>query len=153
MESSGSSDKFGYGEDVPVNEEVRMKNEEQAPENDGLASVDERLIAISKSIKAVGSMTGTGISYCIVIPGHGVMEDSRLSSCCIAPPADRSDRMIIQELAGNLSCMIQAFLSSLRQDGLSDGAAKGILNKTIEDAKNRYEDQWKPFENAGAGPM
>ncbi len=133
------------------NEEVRMKNEE-AQGADGFASENDRLIAISKSIKAVGSMTGTGISFCIVIPGYGVKEDCRLASCCIAPPTDRSDRMIVQELAGNISCMIQGFLSSLRQAGLSDGAARGVLNNTIEDAKNRYTEQWKSLENAGAGP-
>ena len=134
------------------NEEVRMKNEE-AQGADGFASENDRLMAISKSIKAVGSMTGTGISYCIVIPGHGVREDSRLASCCIAPPSDKSDSMIVQELAGNVSCMIQGFMSSLRQAGLTDEATRGILDKTVEDAKDRYSDQWKGFENAGAGPQ
>lgn len=134
------------------NEEIKMKNEE-AQGSDSVAEMNERLIAISKSIKAVGSMTGTGISYCIVIPGYGVREDSRLASCCIAPPNDKSDRMIIQELAGNVSCILQGFMSALRKDGLSDGAARGLLNTTIEDAKRRYEEQWKGFETAGAGPQ
>ena len=153
METSGASDKFGYGGDAPEKENQESRSKEQVQENDGFASVNERLIAISKSIKAVGSMTGTGISYCIVIPGHGVREDSRLASCCIAPPSDRSDSMIVQELAGNVSCMIQGFMSSLRQAGLTDEATRGILDKTVEDAKDRYSDQWKGFENAGAGPQ
>ena len=134
-------------------EDQGTRSEEKAQGNDGFASENDRLMAISKSIKAVGSMTGTGISDCIVIPGYGVREDSRLASCCIAPPSDKSDSMIVQELAGNVSCMIQGFMSSLRQAGLTDEATRGILDKTVEDAKDRYSYQWKGFENAGAGPQ
>ncbi len=154
METSGASDKFGYGGNAPEKEDQESRSKEQVQENDGFASVNERLMAISKSIKAVGSMTGTGISYCIVIQNYdGTNEDSRLASCCIAPPVDKSDRMIVQELAGNVSCIIQGFMTSLRQAGLSDGAARSILNKTVEDAKERYTNKWKGFETAGAGPQ
>lgn len=142
-----------------MSEEVKMKSEEtvETGEQERPLSQEEianqKLLAISKSIKGLGMMTSTGISYCIVIPGHGVRDDFRLASCCIAPPVEKSDKMIIEELSGNVSCMIQGFLSSLRKSGLSDGAARGVLNKTIEDAKERYKEAWKVFDNAGAGPQ
>ena len=60
---------------------------------------------------------------------------------------------MIQELLENVSCMIQGMMDTMRKSGFSDGAVRGVINKAVENAKDRYGDRWKPFQNAGAGPM
>ena len=125
----------------------------ESTEENRMAAEDAKLITVSNAIKAIGKMTGVGISYVIVIPGYGKREDARLYCSCIPRVEERNERDVIQELLGNVSCMIDGLMDAMRKTGLSDGAVRGLINKAIEDAKDRYGDRWKPFQNAGAGPM
>lgn len=124
-----------------------MKNEDEEKE------VDDKLIAVSNSIKAIGKMTDCGISYCIVVPGYGVREDVRLSSCCIAPPKDRPEQALLQELAENIGCMIQGFMNSMAAPhGYSDGAITGFMDHVYAVAKKRFLESRKCL-GQGAGPQ
>ena len=127
------------------NEEERKKNEEK--------EIDAKLIAVSNSIKAIGQMTDCGISYCIVDPGLGVREDARLASCCIAPPKDRPESALLQELAENICCMIQGFMNSMAAPhGYSDAAITGFMDHAYAVAKKRFLESRKGL-GQGAGPQ
>lgn len=146
-------DKVMDTNEKPSGVTVQVEADPKGVEELNMAAENAKLITVSNAIKAIGKMTGVGISSVIVIPGYGVREDTRLYCSCIPLVEERTARDVIQELLGNVSCMIQGMMDNMRNGGLSDGAVRGLINKAIEDAKDRYDDRWKPFQNAGAGPM
>ena len=142
----------GEGEKDPEGK-VQDGVDPESTEENRMAAENAKLITVSNAIKAIGKMTGVGISYVIVIPGYSVREDARLYCSSIQQIEERPERNVIQELLGNVSCMIDGLMDAMRKTGLSDGAVRGAINKAVEDAKDRYGDRWKPFQKAGAGPM
>lgn len=140
-------------DEKPSGVTVQVEADPKGVEDLNMAAENAKLITVSNAIKAIGKMTGVGISYVIVIPGYGVREDARLYCSSIQQVEERTERNVIQELLGNVSCMIDGLMDAMRKTGLSDGAVRGAINKAVEDAKDRYGDRWKPFQNAGAGPM
>lgn len=140
-------------DEKPSGVTVQVEADPKGVEDLIMAAENAKLITVSNAIKAIGKMTGVGISYVIVIPGYGVREDARLYCNSIQQVEERTERNVIQELLGNVSCMIDGLMDAMRKTGLSDGAVRGAINKAVEDAKDRYGDRWKPFQNAGAGPM
>lgn len=146
-------DKVMNTDEKPSGVTVQVEADPKGVEDLNMAAENAKLITVSNAIKAIGKMTGVGISYVIVIPGYGVREDARLYCSSIQQVEERTERNVIQELLGNVSCMIDGLMDAMRKTGLSDGAVRGLINKAVEDAKDRYGDRWKPFQNAGAGPM
>lgn len=106
--------------------------ESRVEEKAGFDPDEERLLAVSKSIKAIGNMTGTGISYVILIPGYGEKEDLRLASCCIAPPTNRDGKDLVLEIYGNIVCMLQGFVKSMRQGGMTENRIKEMMDTLLE---------------------
>ena len=109
---------------------------------------DDRLMMIAESIKAVGKMTNCGISYCIVIPGHGVVEDARLTSNIIAPPNDRSIESQFNEVCANLMCQLQGLMKALAGGGVEEDKIFSTINDIVEQATREFKEE-KKNDDAG----
>ena len=84
-------------------------------------------------------MTGTGISYCIVIPKGSDDLDERLASCQIAPPSDRTDQAgIVTELSENVVCLLQGLMESLRARGLDEELITELADRICSEAKDGF---------------
>lgn len=116
------------------------------------AAEDERLRMISKTIKAMASMAQVGITFCIVIPGHGVREDCRLGSNYIAPPHDRSESSVMNEVCGNIEAILESHMNTLRTMGISNGAVTGMIDAIVGKAKERFIESGKGL-GEGCGPQ
>lgn len=123
--------------------------EKQEPD---LRSEDERMRLISQSLKAMAAMTQVGMSFCVVIPGHGVKADCRLTSNYIAPPRDRSESSIVQEICGNISAILEGYMYTMQHNGVTDDAIMGLLDRIFSEAKQRYEEKTAGI-GKGAGPQ
>ena len=99
---------------------------------------DDRLKMIAESIRAVGKMTNSGISFCVVIPGYGVVEDCRLSSNWMAPPKERSLESQMEEVANNIACQIQGFMHALSGGELDTERIMEIVDKMVDAAKQEF---------------
>ena len=113
---------------------------------------DERLLMISKTIKAMAAMSQVGMTYCIVIPGHGVREDCRLGSNYIAPPHDRSESSVMNEVCGNIETILESHMRTLQHMGISSDAITGMIDAIVRKAKERFEESSKGL-GEGAGPQ
>jgi len=99
---------------------------------------DDRLKMIAESIKAVGKMTNSGISFCVVIPGYGVVEDSRLASNCMAPPKGRSLESQLEEVSTNITCQILGLMHALSGGEFETGRIMEIVDKMVDAAKQEF---------------
>jgi len=132
-----------------MNEESGARNEERAARIEekevpgtqySVPRSDEaRLEIISKSIKGIAAMSQVGITYCIVIPGHGVREDCRLGSNFIAPPIERSAGSVMNEVNGNIEAILVSYMNVIRKMGHDDSAAEGLIDEIVKTAKRRFE--------------
>ena len=129
-ESSGGFEKWK----AEVGEEIRKMEPE------------DRLKLVSESIRAMAEAIGVGISFCVIDPGFGITEDKRLAANYIAEQKDRPGVDYFLEAGGNLSCMMECFMSSLRKLEIPDGKILGLINAIVKDAKNNFA--WTdPTEN------
>ena len=103
-------------------------------------NTDDRLKMIAESIKAVGKMTNCGISFCIVIPGHGVTEDTRLASNWMAPPKDRSFESQQNEVMNNIACQLESFMRILEASGVKKKRIMLLVDKIVETVKKSFEE-------------
>ena len=104
---------------------------------------DDRLKMIAESIKAVGKMTNCGISFCIVIPGYGVTEDTRLSSNWMAPPKGRSFESQQNEVMNNIACQLECFMKVLEASGVEKKKIILLVDKIAETVKKVFEESGK----------
>ena len=121
-------------------------------EKKGIKDDEARLEIISKSIKGIAAMSQVGITYCIVIPGHGIREDFRLGSNYIAPPNDRPVTAIMNEVNGNIVAILESYMNVIRKCDFSEDAAEGMIDEIVKTAKHRFEETWAGI-GQGAGPQ
>ena len=121
-ESSGGFEKWK----AEISEEIRKMDPE------------DRLKLVSKSIKAMAEAIGVGISFCVIDPGYGIKEDKRLAANYIAEQKDRPGVDYFLEAGGNLSCMMECFMLSLRKLEIPDGKILGLINAIVKNAKNNF---------------
>ena len=136
-----------------MNEELEMRKEElEKSEEQRYKEENARLEIISKSIKGIAAMSQVGITYCIVIPGHGVREDCRLGSNFIAPPEERSISSIINEVNGNIVGILETYMNTIRKMEYPNEVAEGLIDSIVKTAKQRFEESWAGV-GQGAGPQ
>ena len=112
---------------------------------------DDRLRMISQSIRTMAAMAKVGVTYCIVIPGHGVREDARLASNYISEK-DRPEMQIVEEICGNISGIPNGFMHSLLAQGVTDDAIEGIVKEIVRKTMERFAEETAGV-GKGAGPQ